>query len=495
MVGLAVASSTSLGSARNLGEEMMMRSAASVLVFVLLAACASPANEGPAKGRVVPGSTVSQPAAVRDSLAAIAGEVSPDRQRAAITRMVGFGTRSTISDTVSDTRGIGAARRWVESEFKSMGAACGGCLEIVKPSDIASGGRFPKPTEVVVVAAIQKGTSDPNRVIIIQGHLDSRNSDPVDGVGDAPGANDDASGVAAVLETARILSKRKYSATLVYAALSGEEQGLHGGRILAAYAKAQGWQVEAVLNNDIVGNSHGASGIVDDKTVRVFSEGVRAVETADMQRLRRLNGGEVDSPSRNLARYLAGVAEANMKEFRVRMIYRMDRFGRGGDHARFQEMGFTAVRITEGAENYTRQHQNVRVENGVQYGDLIEGVDFTYLANVTRLNAMAMASMASAPPPPLEVSIEGQVSPDTTVTWKPSVGAGGYVVRWRDTTSPAWQHEKTVPADTTKVTLPGVVIDDWFFGVAAVSPQGFESPTQFAGPVGAFWPLPETPGP
>lgn len=447
----------------------------------LLAACATaPASEAP-----------KPPAAVSSALKAISSEVSADSLHGYVEKMVSFGTRSTISDTVSDTRGVGAARRWVEAEFRGMSAACGGCLEVVTPSAIGSGGRFPKPTEVFNVVAIQKGTTDPNRVILIQGHLDSRNSDPLDGVGDAPGANDDASGVAAVMESARILSKRKFGATLVYAALTGEEQGLNGGRIMTNYAKEHGWQVIGVLNNDIVGNTHGSSGVVDDKTVRVFSEGVRAVETAEMARARRSNGGEVDSPSRQLARYVAGIADAHMTDFKVRMVYRMDRYGRGGDQTPHQELGFTAVRITEGAENYTRQHQTLRTENGVKYGDLIEGVDFPYLAKVTRMNAMTMASLASAPPPPLTVSVAGQVSPDTTVKWDAVPGAASYVVRWRDTTSPVWQYSKIAPGGTTELKLPGVVIDDWFFGVAAVSADGYESPTQFAGLVGAFWPLPK----
>src|SRR6185295_1136676 len=322
------------------------------------------------------------------------------------------------------------------------------------------------------VVAIQRGTTEPNRVIIIQGHLDSRNSTNENVTDDAPGANDDASGVAAVIETARILSKRKFPATLVFAALSGEEQGLSGGTILANYARAKGWQVEAVLNNDIVGASEGMEGMTDANTVRVFSEGIRATETAAMARARRSNGGELDSPSRNLARYIAGIADQHMTDFRVRMIYRMDRYGRGGDHAPFQEAGFPAVRVTEGIENYNRQHQNLRTENGVVYGDTVDHVDFAYLARVTRLNAMAMASLAWAPAPPADVKVEGQVSPDTTVKWTASPGAASYVVWWRDTTSPVWQHSQSVGAGETTLKLKHVIIDDWFFGVSAVSADG-----------------------
>ncbi|RYZ09291.1 MAG: M28 family peptidase, partial [Alphaproteobacteria bacterium] len=391
----------------------------------------------------------------------------------------------TLSDATSDTRGIGAARRWVASEFQSMSAACGQCLEVVLPSDTVTGQRVPNPTEVVNVVAIQRGLTDPNRVIIIQGHLDSRVSDVMDSTSDAPGANDDASGVAAVMETARVLSKRKFGATLVYAALSGEEQGLLGGRILADYAKAKGWDVLAVLNNDIVGNTRGKAATVDGR-VRVFSEGVRSAETQAQGNARRSVGGEVDSPSRNLARYMDTLADAHLPGFDVAMIYRRDRFGRGGDQVPMVEAGFPAVRVTEAAENYTRQHQDLRTENGIVYGDTIDGVDFGYLSRVTKLNALTMASLASAPRPPLEVKVEGAVSADTKVSWTASKEAASYVVWWRDTTSPTWQHSQVVDAAQTSAILKGVVIDDWFFGVQAISSDGYTSPIQFAGLVGAF---------
>ncbi|HEV7690436.1 MAG TPA: M28 family peptidase, partial [Hyphomonadaceae bacterium] len=251
-----------------------MKSGLKTLLVAGFAAAAASCTADGSFGIVSPTTAAKPSGAVSSELAAIAGEVSEAGQRAYIEKMVSFGTRSTISDQVSNTRGIGAARRWVEGEFRSIGTACGGCLEIVLPEDTVTGARYPQPTKVVDVVAIQRGTSDPNRVIIIQGHLDSRNSTNENVTDDAPGANDDASGVAAVMESACILSKRKFGATLVFAALSGEEQGLSGGTILAAYAKAQGWEVLAVLNNDIVGNSKGLNGKVDDKTVRVFSEGI-----------------------------------------------------------------------------------------------------------------------------------------------------------------------------------------------------------------------------
>ena len=307
-------------------------------------------------------------------------------------------------------------------------------------------------------------------------------------ISDAPGANDDASGVAAVIETARILSKHKFTATLVYAALTGEEQGLHGGRILANYAKAQGWQVEAVLNNDIVGNTHGYGDIVSADRVRVFSEGVRSAESDAQAAARRSTGGEVDSPSRNLARYVDQIAERHLGAFNVMMVYRRDRFSRGGDQVPMVEAGFPAVRVTEASENYTRQHQDLRTVDGLVYGDTIDVVDFPYLARVARLNALTLASLASAPPPPMEVKVEGAVGPDSKVSWTPTPGAASYTVWWRDTTEPTWAHSKAVAGTESSVVLPGVVIDDWFFGVSAVSADGYASPVQFAGIVGAFFP-------
>jgi Zn-dependent M28 family amino/carboxypeptidase len=415
----------------------------------------------------------------------LAGQVSADRLHATIARLVGFGTRHTASDTRSNTRGIGAARRWVESEFKGYSAACGGCLEVITPSETFTGKRLPTPTEVMDVVAIQRGTTDPDRVIVIAGHLDTRVRDVMDVKSDAPGANDDGSGTAAVIEAARVLSHYKFAATLVFAALSGEEQGLYGGQVLAHLAKARGWRVEADLNNDIVGNSHGQDGLVDNSHVRVFSEGTKAVETPEEAKRRRYNGGEVDSPSRNLARFMDELADRYLTNLDVVMVYRTDRYGRGGDQVPFLEAGYPAVRVTEARENYTRQHQDLRTENGVRYGDVIEGVDFPYLAQVTRLNAVTMAALASAPPPPGEVKIEGAVSSDTKVSWTASPGAAGYRVWWRSTTAPQWEKSRWA-GDQTSLLLPGVVIDDWFFGVSAVSADGYASPVEFPGAAGSF---------
>lgn len=415
----------------------------------------------------------------------LATEVRPERMRADIEALVGFGTRHTMSETTSDTRGIGAARRWAQREFETISRGCGGCLTVVTPSDTVTAARVPTPTEVVNVVAIQRGTGDPDRVIIISGHIDSRVTDVMNFTDDAPGANDDASGVAAVLEAARVLSGHSFDATLVYAALSGEEQGLLGGKILADYARAQGWRVEANLNNDIVGNSEGQSGVRDTTRVRVFSEGTKTVETEAQEERRRYNGGEVDSSSRNLARFVDGLADRYLANFDVEMIYRTDRYGRGGDQVEMLRAGFPAVRISEGAENYDRQHQDLRVEDGVHYGDTIEGVDFDYLGQVARLNVVAMAALANAPASPLGVTIEGAVRPDTTVKWRAVPDAAGYRVWWRSTTAPQWTHSRWA-GSATELVLPGIVIDDWFFGVSAVSEDGYESPVVFPGPAGSF---------
>ena len=430
-------------------------------------------------------SAAAQTAGEHALLHQLTGEVRPERMREDIEALVGFGTRHTLSETASETRGIGAARRWTQRRFEAIGAECGGCLTIVTPSDTVTGPRVPTPTEVVDVVAIQRGTGDPNRVIIISGHIDSRVTDVMNFTADAPGANDDASGVAAVLEAARVLSRHQFDATLVYAVLSGEEQGLLGGKILADYARAQGWVVEANLNNDIVGNSQGQSGVRDTTRVRVFSEGTKTVETETQEERRRYNGGEVDSSSRNLARFVDGLADRYLPTFDVEMIYRTDRYGRGGDQVEMLRAGFPAIRISEGAENYDRQHQDLRTENGVVYGDTIDGVDFGYLGQVARLNIVSMAALANAPAPPSGVTIEGAVRPDTTVKWQAVPGAAGYRVWWRSTTSPQWTHSRSA-GTATELVLPGVVIDDWFFGVSAISDDGYESPVVFPGPPGAF---------
>ena len=417
-------------------------------------------------------------------LVQIARGVQQARLHATVAKLVSFGTRHTLSDRTSQTRGIGAAERWTAAEFEAISKACGGCLTVAVPKQTFTGRRVPNPTEIGAILAIQKGTTDPDRVIVISGHIDSRVSDVMDATSDAPGANDDASGVAAVIEAARVLSKHKFPATLVFAVLEGEEQGLYGGKVLAAYAKEKGWRVEADLNNDIIGNTRGASGVHNNRQVRVFSEGTKAVETQEQANSRRYNGGEVDSPSRNLARFADGLADTYLKTLDVVMVYRTDRYGRGGDQVEMLNAGIPAIRVTEAAEHYDRQHQDLRTENGRVYGDTIEGVDFPYLAKVTQLNVVMMAALARAPAPPEGVKIEGAVSPDTKLSWTASPGAARYRVHWRETTAPRWQHAKDTT--TTAETLKNVVIDDWFFGVSAISADGYESPVVFPGAAGSF---------
>jgi Zn-dependent M28 family amino/carboxypeptidase len=408
--------------------------------------------------------------------------------KATIEALVGFGTRHTLSDTASPKRGIGAARRWAQARFEQIGRDCGGCLSVVTPSQVVTGARVPKAAAIVDVVAIQRGTTDPERVIVLTGHIDSRVTDIMNSTADAPGADDDASGVAAVIEAARILSRYKFPATLVYGVLSGEEQGLYGGKVLADYAKAQGWRVEADLNNDIVGSTRGQNGVVNNTRLRLFSEGTRDTENADEAKQRRFEGGENDSASRNVARYAKAVAERYMPNWTVALVYRLDRFGRGGDHSAFNALGFPAVRFTENAEDYRHQHQDLRTENGVEYGDTPANVDFAYLAKVTATNALTAASMASAPPPPVNVKVAGAVTPDTVLSWNasPGMAAAAYRVHWRDTTEAAWTHARDAGSGNS-VTLANVAIDDFAFGVASVSADGFESPVVFPGAAGAFW--------
>lgn len=416
----------------------------------------------------------------------IAKAPSAQRIGADIATLAGFGTRHTLSETESDTRGIGAARRWIKAEFDRISADCGGCLEVFYVSDVVSGtARIPDPVEVVNVVAIQRGIRDSNRFVIMSGDIDTRVSDPMNFTDDSPGANDNASGMAGVIEAARVLSQYQFEGSIIYTGLSGEEQGLNGGAILAAYANDQGWQIQAVINNDMIGNIRGINGVINNTTARVFSEGTRYVETEEEARLRRSQGGEVDSASRNLARYIDQMADLYIPNLDVMMVYRLDRFGRGGHHRPFNEAGFPAVRIMETNENYNWQHQDIRVEDGIAYGDVLEHVDFDYAAKLTALNAVTLASMAWAPAPPENVSIRGQVSPHTTLSWNKVPGATNYRIHWRLTTDAQWTHSRSV-GDVDSFTLENVVIDNYFFGVSSVSASGIQSPVVFPGPAGAF---------
>jgi len=424
-------------------------------------------------------------------LHAIAKAVSPQRIEQDIRSLVGFGTRHTLSETQSDTQGIGAARRWIKSEFEDISKACGDCLEVYYLSkNISAEKRIPDTTEVVSVIAIQRGSHDPNRYVMMSGDIDSRVSDVMDATSISPGANDNASGIAGTLEAARVLSKYSFSGSIIYAALSGEEQGLFGGKILAEQAQKDGWRIKAVLNNDMIGNIEGINGVINNTTARIFAEGTRQTETAEEARSRRFTGGEVDSPSRNLARYIDWMADRYIPNLDTMVIYRLDRFGRGGHHRPFNDLGYPGVRIMETNENYHRQHQDLRTENGIEYGDTIKGVNFAYAAKLTALNAVSLAGMAWAPSPPVNVQIKGAVQPSTTLSWdtlntKQNPQLKGYKIYWRYTDAPQWQFSRYV-GDVDKFTLENVVIDNYFFGVASISNDGAESPIVFPGAAGAF---------
>lgn len=416
-----------------------------------------------------------------------AQEVSPQRLKADVETLVGFGTRHTMSSPTDPKRGIGAARAWAKAQFEASSAACGQCLAIVTPETTVTGERLPTPTRIVDVVAIQRGSERPNEVVIVAGHIDSRVSDVMNATADAPGANDDGSGTALVLEAARVLSKRKFPTTIVYAVLSGEEQGLYGGKLLAEYAKAQGWTVKAMFNNDIVGNSRGSDGLVDDTHVRVFSEGPRGDGDAALARAQRAIGGENDSPSRNLSRWLAGLSDPVRTGLAVRQVWRADRMGRGGDHLPFEALGYPAVRFSVAVENYDRQHQDLRTEQGRAYGDTIDAMDFAYLAKVTRLNVAGLAALARAPLPPV-ATVKAAVQTFTEVSWKPVPGAVRYALWQRRTDAPGWPVKPVLQTTQTQVTLPGVRGDDWFFGVSAIAADGSASPVASAVPGGGFEP-------
>jgi Zn-dependent M28 family amino/carboxypeptidase len=399
-----------------------------------------------------------------------------------IQTLVNFGTRHTLSDTVSATRGIGAARRWIKSEFDAISADCNNCLEVQYQRNLVpkDDRRIPKDTWVVNVLAIQKGSEFPNRYVIMSGDIDSRVTDANNFTDDAPGANDNATGMAGTIEAARILSKYKFPVSIIYVGLSGEEQGLYGGQYMAKVAKDKGWDIIGVINNDMIGNIHGIDGVIDNSTFRVFSEAISMSASDRQKNAMRYYGGEVDGPSRQLARYIDKLTDKYMTNLDAIMIYRLDRFGRGGHHKPFNDAGFTGVRIMETHENYNRQHQDIRTENGIAYGDVIEGVDFDYAAKLTAVNALTLASLASAPQAPQNVKIGGAVEPSTQLAWDAvsDKNLKGYKIYWRDTTSPQWQYSKFV-GKVNSYTLKNIVIDNYFFGVCSVANNGAESLIQF----------------
>lgn len=407
--------------------------------------------------------------------------VSADRIQNDIQTLVNFGTRNTFSDTISNTRGIGAARRWIKSEFDSISKTCNNCLEVFYQKDFVTKeghSRVPHDAWVVNVVAIQRGTKNPNKYIIMSGDIDSRAGNTMDFTSDAPGANDNASGMAGTIEAARVLSKYTFENSIVYVGLSGEEQGLFGGQGLAKYAKDNNWDIIGVFNNDMIGNIKGVDGVIDNRTFRIFSEPVPPTETERERQMRRFFGGEVDGNSRQLARYVFKTTQTFMPEMNPMMVYRLDRFGRGGHHRPFNDLGFAGIRIMEAHENYTHQHQDIRTENGIEYGDLVKFVNFGYAKKLTAVNAINLASLAWAPPAPRKVSIGGIVEPSVRLKWDKVEGAVGYKIYWRDTTSPTWDHSRYI-GDVNTFTLEGIVIDNYYFGIAAVGKNGYESVVAF----------------
>jgi Zn-dependent M28 family amino/carboxypeptidase len=428
----------------------------------------------------------------------IVREIDAKNIERTIRQLVSFGTRNTLSEQNDPKRGIGAARDWLYAEFLKAAEASGGRMTVEKQSfEQPKAARVPQPTVLTNIVATLKGTQpeSESRIYVVSGHYDSMCSSPTDAKCDAPGANDDASGTAAVLEMARVMAKYKFDATIVFMTVPGEEQGLLGAAHYAEEAKQKAVNIDAMFTNDIIGNTLGGNGVRDRGTVRVFSEGVPSNETAAEATVRRSVGGENDSASRQLARFIKETGESYVPQMKVMLVYRRDRYGRGGDHNPFLERGFPAVRFTEVNEEYKHQHQNVRVENGVQYGDLPEFVDFAYIANVARVNAASLAMLALAPSRPQNVNIlTARLSNDTDLKWdankEPDIA--GYEIVWRDTTSPVWTNSKAV-GKVTSFTMKGMSKDNYFFGVRAVDKDGNRSPVTYPKPLGRSQPA--TPSP
>ena len=397
--------------------------------------------------------------------------------------LANFGTRHSLSDTISNSRGIGAARRWIKSEFEKISKNCNNCLEVFYQKNYYTeddGPRIVKPVWINNVVAIQKGRKFPNRFIIMSGDIDSRISDPNNFTSDSPGANDNASGMAGTIEAARILSKYNFDNSIIYVGLSGEEQGLFGGKGLANFAKKRKWDIIGILNNDMIGNIEGVDGVIDNRTFRIFSEPTPPTETENERNARRFYGGEVDGISRQLARYIYKNVKKYMPEMNPLLIYRLDRFGRGGHHRPFNDLGYAGVRIMEAHENYKRQHQDIRNENGISYGDVINGVNFDYAAKLTAVNAINLASIAWSPPTVKSLSIGGVVEPSVKFKWEAinDESIKGYKIYWRDTTSPFWEKSRFV-GKLSQYTLKGIVIDNFLFGISTVGENGVESPVVF----------------
>lgn len=421
------------------------------------------------------------------SIKKMVSQVSASNIEATIRKLVSFHTRHTLSETESDARGIGAAREWIKSELERYSRDSGGRLQVEFDQFTQEpGGRIPRAVKIVNVVATLPGlrAESKDRIYVVSGHYDSRVSNVMDTASFSPGANDDASGTAAVMELARVMSKQEFDATLVFMAVAAEEQGLQGATHWAEMAKTRNLNIAGMITNDIVGSSRAADGRVDRTHVRLFAEGVApAREMSDELRGLVRAGGENDSPARQLARYIKEVGERYVTGMNVTIVYRRDRHLRGGDHSPFLDRGYAAVRLTEPNEDYRHQHQNVRVENGVQYGDLPEFVDFQYVAQVTRVNAAALASLALAPSAPKNVEMEMRLENDTTLRWDANKepDLAGYQIVWRETTSPVWQHRISV-GNATRYTLKRVSKDNYIFGVRAVDKEGNPSPAIHARP-------------
>lgn len=413
----------------------------------------------------------------------IIDQVSVERIKNDISILANFGTRHTLSDTISNSRGIGAARRWIKSEFDKISKDCNNCLNVFYQKNYFTqndGPRIVKPVWINNVVAVQRGEKYPNRFIIMSGDIDSRISDPTNYTDDSPGANDNASGMAGTMEAARVLSKYEFENSIIYVGLSGEEQGLFGGKGLSEYAKKNKWEIIGILNNDMIGNIEGVDGVIDNRTFRIFSEPTPPNESEKDRKARRFYGGEVDGISRQLARYVHKTVKKYMPEMNPLLIYRLDRFGRGGHHRPFNDLGYAGVRIMEAHENYNRQHQDIRIEDGIYYGDILEGVNFKYAAKLTAVNAINLASIAWAPPIVKSLSIGGVVQPSVKLRWDliNDKFVKGYKIYWRDTTSPVWQYSRYI-GNINEYTLEGIVIDNFLFGISTVGENGIESPIVF----------------
>jgi hypothetical protein len=418
---------------------------------------------------------------------ALLAQVSAEQIGRGVAQLVSFGTRNTNSTQDDPQRGIGAARDWIHAELQRIAKACGECLQVADQSfDQGVMARVPHPIVITNVVATLPGSSDPDRVYVVSAHYDSMCSDPADAACDAPGANDDASGTAAVIEMARVMTRQRYAATIVFMAVAGEEQGLLGATHFAEAARGQAMAIHAMFTNDIIGGATAFKDRADRNSVRVFAEGVPSNETEAQARLRRSVGGENDSPARQLARFVHDTAALYTPHFKVNVIYRRDRFLRGGDHIPFLERGFAAVRFTEPHEDYTHQHQNVRTQDGVVYGDTLPFVDFDYIADVTRVNVATLASLARAPAAPADVHIiTTRLTNDTELTWRASTDAdlAGYEIVWRETTAPNWSDALFV-GNVTEHTMHDLSKDNYFFGVRTIDKEGHRSPVAFPVPAG-----------